>query len=428
MKKLITPFLIIATFLLFSPGIVSARQVQLYQKHLFTDPNLLSYWRMEGNSNDSKGTNNGSDTSVTYGTQYGIFGQGASFNGSSSGINLGSPSSLISLSGGSIVQFSSWIYLKAIPSSGNRFFIIRQGYEATSMWGMGVISTDGVNAYLIFRSSSPSTNGREQRSNTAITLNTWHFVTGEAQGGTSNAVLYIDGVQQSLTIVDGTNPNYVFNSSSANIYIGRDSNGDYWNGYIDCVSIFPRVLSAPEVEQIYVSGMTKHTTGRIFATKIVTFLVITLNLSETISNTDTFLKGLYRTFSEAITNTDTFLKGIYKTFTEAITNTDIFQSLKVLFTQFTEAVQSTDTLLRTMGKNLSEAVINTDVLLRAAGKSFSEAVTSTDAFSEIRMLVINFIEAIQNTDWLFLNGQLMDRWIRRVKGTVNWTKRNKPKQ
>ena len=44
---------------------------------------------LNGNSNDSSGnSNNGTDTDITYGQAYGKFGQGASFNGSSSKISL----------------------------------------------------------------------------------------------------------------------------------------------------------------------------------------------------------------------------------------------------------------------------------------------------------------------------------------------------
>ncbi|MCL4405315.1 MAG: DUF2341 domain-containing protein [Patescibacteria group bacterium] len=224
----------------------------LVQNPIYNETGLVGSWHLEGNSLDSSGNNNnGTDSNVTYGAAYGEYGQGASFNGSSSGISLGAPSSLTSLSGSSIVQFAAWIYLKAVPTSGNRFYIIRQGQESTSMWGMSVLSPDGTNAYLTFRSAAPGQNGREQMSNTAITLNTWHFVTAEAQGGTATATLYIDGVQQSLTLADGSNANYVFSSSSANIYIGRDSSGNYWNGYIDEVRVYNRVLSSTEITNLY---------------------------------------------------------------------------------------------------------------------------------------------------------------------------------
>lgn len=39
---------------------------ELYLTPLFSDANLMAYWRMEGSNADSKGTDNGNDTSVTY--------------------------------------------------------------------------------------------------------------------------------------------------------------------------------------------------------------------------------------------------------------------------------------------------------------------------------------------------------------------------
>src|SRR5579872_7353537 len=40
---------------------------------------LISYWDMQGNSNDVKGSNNGTDTAMTYGNTYGEHSQGADF-------------------------------------------------------------------------------------------------------------------------------------------------------------------------------------------------------------------------------------------------------------------------------------------------------------------------------------------------------------
>ena len=45
--------------------------------------NLVSYYKMEGNSNDSVGSNNGTDTSVTYSAGNGKIGEGAGFASSS---------------------------------------------------------------------------------------------------------------------------------------------------------------------------------------------------------------------------------------------------------------------------------------------------------------------------------------------------------
>src|ERR1051326_1866471 len=79
---------------------------EIYRTKLFNDPALVSYWRFEGNSNDSKGSNNGSDTSITYSSGNGNFGQGAGFNGSSSKIVITDNSSLHLLSAFTIL---GWI-------------------------------------------------------------------------------------------------------------------------------------------------------------------------------------------------------------------------------------------------------------------------------------------------------------------------------
>ncbi len=63
--------------------------VELFTYPLFLDANLVAYWRMEGNSNDSKGSNNGTDSNITYSNANGRFGQGAAFNGTTSSILLG---------------------------------------------------------------------------------------------------------------------------------------------------------------------------------------------------------------------------------------------------------------------------------------------------------------------------------------------------
>jgi hypothetical protein len=63
---------------------------ELLTTNLFSDPNLVAYYRFEGNANDSKGSFNGSSSNVTFGTSYGVFNQGGNFNGSSSKIDIAS--------------------------------------------------------------------------------------------------------------------------------------------------------------------------------------------------------------------------------------------------------------------------------------------------------------------------------------------------
>ncbi len=70
-----------------------------------SNDNLLSYYRLESDALDYKGTNNGSPSSVTYGA--GIFGNGAIFNGSTSRISL--PANILNITD----EFSVTFLVKA---------------------------------------------------------------------------------------------------------------------------------------------------------------------------------------------------------------------------------------------------------------------------------------------------------------------------
>ena len=56
--------------------------------------NLVSYYKLDGNSTDIVGAKNGTDTSITYSIDNGKIVQGAGFNGSSSKIDVSLPLNL----------------------------------------------------------------------------------------------------------------------------------------------------------------------------------------------------------------------------------------------------------------------------------------------------------------------------------------------
>lgn len=78
--------------------------------HTQTKEGLIHHWKFDGNSNDSVGGNNGTDTSISYVT--GKIGQAASFNGTTSEISL----SNIVLTNNYTVHF--WIKARATPVVG----------------------------------------------------------------------------------------------------------------------------------------------------------------------------------------------------------------------------------------------------------------------------------------------------------------------
>jgi gas vesicle protein len=131
--------------------------------------------------------------------------------------------------------------------------------------------------------------------------------------------------------------------------------------------------------------------------------------------------------TDGVVNTDTFLKGLYRSFTESITNSDTFAGIKVLFALFTEAIRSTDTLIKTISKNLSETVQNTDTLIKTTIKNFRESITNSDTLNTLKFVVLNLFESVKSTASLWINGMFIDTWwTKRIKPIINWIKRNKP--
>jgi triacylglycerol esterase/lipase EstA (alpha/beta hydrolase family) len=221
----------------------------LYATPLFNDPNLVSYWPFEGNSKDWKGSNNGSDTSITYGTSYGRFGEGAYFDGSTSKINLPTPT----LSG-SAFTLSAWC--NPLQITGNQFdgkIIDIKGSDgsriAMGQYANPTISQGGVSNAFVGWVGTPSNPGPNAYANSsAVAPGQWYLVTTTYDG--ANLDLYVNGVLGASTPQTGTlNLNTYFE-------IGNEA-GDfastprYFHGDLDDVAIFSRALSPVEISNLY---------------------------------------------------------------------------------------------------------------------------------------------------------------------------------
>jgi hypothetical protein len=355
------------------------------------DPTLVGYWQLDGSSVDNSGNgNNGTDTAMSYGPAYSRFsgGQGANFNGSSSYIRVEHSASL---SMANAITIGAWVY----------FNDVSRQYAAITLKGS---STDWNWHFQLYNDliswGTYTTAENNLQSTTIISPHTWYHVVVTYDGSTKT--IYINGRLDSYNSVSGN-----FRSNTTPLGIGVFIDGAnlsrYFNGYIDEVAIFSRALSAQEISQYYqwaTSAQKKSWYGTA---------AILLSLSE------------------AVTNTDTFLKGIYRSFTESITNSDTFAGIKVLFALFTEAVQSTDTLIKTIGKNLSETIQNTDTLIKTTIKNFRESITNSDTLNTLKFVMLNLFESVKSTASLWINGMFIDVWwTKRIKPIINWIKRNKP--
>jgi len=209
--------------------------------------NLLSYYRMEGDSTDYWGSATGTDTNVTYGSSYGKVNQGANYNGTSSVTNATISSGLsgdfsvnvwvkLSSAGGSQSLFDSHV------ASYSNYWMQLQLDSGTGRWGFGLY--DGTNnPYLVAGNNTPS-------------AGTWYMLTAVRDHAAGKMHLYVNGTEVSGSPITDTTTgtptysdfNFGARENTAGTYIQR-LNGDWDEG-----GVWSKVLSAQEISDLYNGG------------------------------------------------------------------------------------------------------------------------------------------------------------------------------
>lgn len=215
----------------------------IYTHPLYSDANIVSVWRMQGDATDSKGANNGTATSVTYGTDYGVWGeQGASFNGTSSFISLANTASL-RFSGNFTVLF--WIKTSTVSRT---IYANLQG-GLGPVQGMSLaIDASGKLSFFSGETSSATAVGA-----TTVTDNAFHLVAARYDG--SNISVVLDGVQDG-SATKTISPNWY--APDMYVRIGCQnilgSNYAFFSGSLDDGAAFSRALTDAELLSLYQAG------------------------------------------------------------------------------------------------------------------------------------------------------------------------------
>lgn len=211
---------------------------------LFADANLKTYHRFEGNSLDETANNHdGTDTSITYGTGYGKYTQGALFNGTTSKIVTATN---IGISGNAAFSMGGWVKLGSTT-----------GFRCAVSWGnAGVaLAAAGLGCNL---NSAGDLGIAFAGSNSAFTAGSLigttdrvHIAVTKATGAINTTTkLYINGVDTALAGGASTNtPNITDGVINYGIFGAGGSN--FWSGDEDDMFVFNDVLTAAEILTIY---------------------------------------------------------------------------------------------------------------------------------------------------------------------------------
>ena len=211
--------------------------------------NTMGYWKFDGNSTDATNNgNNGADTAITYGALYGKVNQGASYNGSTSDIYLGTRMN----TGTNQVSACAWINPGAL-SADTSYAIVANGDgvgPATSAYGMYIRGT-GSNTARLQMTVPDSSNGYGYNTTGIVTFTGWTHLCFVYDH--TNYKFYVNG---SLFETSGSFTQSMNQPTNVPTDIGTAVHGAYYQfkGSMDEVGLWNRALSGTEVSQLYNSS------------------------------------------------------------------------------------------------------------------------------------------------------------------------------
>ena len=215
---------------------------------------LVSWWRAEGNADDSAGLNNGTLTNVTF--VPGVVGQAFHFPGDPAGGGEVVAGAARLPTGGDDRTVEMWVRLDATYEATDPVFVQGEffGYGG---WG----TSNGVYNLLVFAGGAASLPndslgfsqwGQFLRSS-VLTERVWHHLAATWASGT--ITIYVDG---SFTVSDRTSFALATSDGGTVCMGGLPSsvlpNTAWLTGALDEVSVYTRALSPAEIQGIFLAG------------------------------------------------------------------------------------------------------------------------------------------------------------------------------
>ena len=203
--------------------------------------NLVAYYKLDGNSNDSAGSNNGTDNTISY--VAGKIGNAASFNGSPSAITAGN----LGISGIGALSISFWVKIDADISNGQLYGFVglSSNITATRRFQCYYYNNSGTRQ-IVF---DPSGGGGFLYNINLGTTNYYHIVIVR-NPATGYAYLYVNGSLAGSQVLGSDATDYG-EGFGAGITVGGGNN---LKGKLDEIGVWDRVITSTEVGELYNSG------------------------------------------------------------------------------------------------------------------------------------------------------------------------------
>ncbi len=210
---------------------------------------LVGYWPFNGNANDVSGNaNNGTVQNGTLlsNNRFNIADTAYDFDGLNDQIEVNNNSSI---SPNQLLSINLWLFPRAYED--NKHCVSKGSHVNLSNRSYGIQGPENNQKARFFISNG--TNEQGISTQTSIPLNQWTLITGVYDGATIK--IYINGSLDNQISFSGS-----INITSEPLIFGSHkfySPSDYWfNGKLDDIAIYNRVLSSTEIAQLYTVAPT----------------------------------------------------------------------------------------------------------------------------------------------------------------------------
>lgn len=174
------------------------------------------------------------------------------FDGSNDGLNISAATSINDLfvAGGTIVTVIK-------PITGNNGRLFQQGNDINSY--LRLVSDSAGTCKLDFRKGFSGTFGRWETTNLDITLNALNIIAVTYNGSSvaNDPAFYVNSPTPKAVTEQNT-PVGTSNTSTGTIIGSNSSFTATFNGYIGDMMLFQRVLTASEIEQLFIGCSNKY--------------------------------------------------------------------------------------------------------------------------------------------------------------------------
>lgn len=206
--------------------------------------NIVSYWKLDSNSNDTLLVNNGSNTSITYGTPAKI-GSAVQFNGTTSRINLGNGCTVTAG-----LTISMWVQSNSTALNQMLFSKSNGSAPSSDSYYLYYFNSGGGNYKLGTFVGNGTTNYFTESAVLSLATMTHVVFTDDL----TTTKIYINGVLNT-SVAHATITSINATASQAWIGASGSSPSLFFSGSIDEVGLWNRAITTSEVSQLYNTGL-----------------------------------------------------------------------------------------------------------------------------------------------------------------------------